>query len=631
MIIIVMGVSGSGKTTIGQLLAKSLDLPFYDADDFHPQLNIEKMTGGVPLTDTDRWPWLESLGANIRRWENEGGAVLACSALKEQYRTVLQTIPSIHWIYLSGSRSLILERLEFRKEHYMSGVLLDSQFTALEQPAYGIHVDVSLSPELIVEDILIKLNDMIPASEIGLMGLGVMGKSLALNLAEKGVHVAVYNRHVAGREEGIARQLMADNPSLSNLKGFDKVDEFIQSLARPRKVMLMIYAGAVDEQLEELIGLLEPGDVVIDGGNSSYKDTARRAGHLASKEIHFIGTGISGGEEGARKGPSIMAGGSERGYVLGAKYLELIAAKDKAGNPCASYIGPGGAGHFVKMVHNGIEYAEMQVLAEFYGLLRDLLGISPEGIADTLQDWQTGDVGSYLLQITIDILGKKEEDGLLLDNILDQAEQKGTGGLSTAAALEYGVPYSPLSEAVMARFMSAMKAQRVKAAPLYPRQPLINEVDRDAFIGSLKNAYQAARIINHDIGFNLMLQAARHHHWELDLSEIARIWTNGCIIRSVLMEELSEILKSGESILTSAVIIPRLRDWSKDLAFIVASGLQQGFALPVLSASLNYFLAATTADSPANLIQAQRDYFGAHTYQRNDQPAGQYFHTIWKP
>ena len=472
---------------------------------------------------------------------------------------------------------------------------------------------------------------MIPDSELGLIGLGVMGKSLAINLAEKGVHVAVYNRHVSGREEGIARQLLAENTSLPNLKGFDEVDEFIQSLARPRRIMLMIYAGAVDEQLEELVRLLEPGDVIIDGGNSNYKDTARRTGLLASKEIYFLGAGISGGEEGARTGPSIMAGGSERGYVLVAKYLELIAAKDKAGSPCASYFGPGGAGHFVKMVHNGIEYAEMQVMAEVFGLLRNLLKISTEEIIDILQDWQTGELGSYLLQITIDILGKKEGDGLLLDKIQDQAEQKGTGGLSTEAALEYGVPYGPLSEAVMARFISAMKAQRVDAAALYPRQPMINEADRDAFITSLKNGYQAARIINHEIGFNLMLHAAKHHHWELDLSEIARIWTNGCIIRSVLMEELSEILKSGESILFAPVIVGRLNIWTKDLAIIVGGGLQQGFALPVLSAGLNYFLANTTADSPANLIQAQRDYFGAHTYQRNDHPAGQYFHTIWKP
>ena len=625
-----MGVSGCGKTTIGARLAEKLGLPFYDADHFHPQSNIEKMKAGIPLNDQDRTPWLKDLAINLQQWEKQGGAVLACSALKEQYRQILQGDLQVNWIYLDGTRELILARLEARKMHYMSPAMLNSQLEALEKPSYGLHVDISDSPENIVQHILTKVNNMTPPIEFGVLGLGVMGNSLALNLAEKGIRVAVYNRHVPGKEEDIANKMIAENPSFPTLTGFDKLEEFIQALEKPRKILLMIYAGAVDEQLHQLMGMLEPGDVVIDGGNSHYKDTIHRTALLAAKEILFVGTGISGGEEGARRGPSIMAGGSERGYVLTAKFLETIAAKDKSGNPCAAYIGPGGAGHFVKMVHNGIEYAEMQLLAEVYGLLRNLVKLTPDELVTVLQNWQNKDLGSYLLQITIEILQKREGDELLLDLIMDQAGQKGTGGLSINAALEYGVPYSPLSEAVMARSLSALKAARLNAASLYPQLPVTDEIDRNRFVESLENAYRAGRIINHDIGFNLIQEAARHHHWELDLSEIARIWTNGCIIRSLLMEDLSELLKTDENILTSATIVKQMTGLQKDFAYAVSQGIQNGIALPVLSAALNYFLGYITADSPANLIQAQRDYFGAHTYTRRDKPAGEYFHTKWK-
>ena len=631
MIFIVMGVSGCGKTTIGARLAKKLGLPFYDADQFHPQSNIEKMKTGIPLNDQDRMPWLEQLADNIRQWEKQGGAVLACSALKEQYRQILQDGLQVNWIYLDGTREVIMERLEARKAHYMSPAMLNSQLEVLEKPAYGLHIDISHSPQIIVQQILTKLNSMNPPSAFGILGLGVMGKSLALNLAEKGIRVAVYNRQVPGKEEDIAEKMISENPSSPSLKGFSKLEEFIQALEKPRKILLMIYAGAVDEQLHELMALLEPGDVVIDGGNSHYKDTIHRTAQAAAKEILFVGTGISGGEEGARHGPSIMAGGSERGYVLIAKFLEAIAARDKSGNPCSAYIGPGGAGHFVKMVHNGIEYAEMQLLAEVYGLLRNLLKFKPDQIVKVFQNWQTKDLSSYLLQITIEILQKKEGDQLLLDLITDEAKQKGTGGLSIIAALEYGVPYGPLAEAVMARSLSARKAGRMKAASLYQQQFTTDEIDQEAFFKSLENAYRACRIINHDIGFNLIREAAKQHHWELDLSEVARIWTNGCIIRSVLMEHLSEIFKTEESILISPPMVRQIKNAQKDFAFTVAQGIQQGLALPVMSAALNYLLAYTTADSTANLIQAQRDYFGAHTYSRTDKPAGQYFHTEWKP
>jgi 6-phosphogluconate dehydrogenase len=636
MIFIIMGVSGSGKTTVGIQLASALGLPFYDADDHHPETNVNKMSEGIPLTDSDRQRWLEQLAADMRQWEVGGGAVVACSALKESYRKILQPPGSVTpytWIYLEGSPALIKERLAARKGHFMPPVLLDSQFEALEKPNYGLHLNVAQPPEEIVRQIIKKVEDMNPLSEFGLIGLGVMGSSLALNLAGKGVPVAMYNRHVAGKEEGVARKVIEANSDIGSMAGFDDLREFIQSLKRPRKILLMIAAGAVDYQLDELLPLLEEGDVLIDGGNSFFKDTARRARLGAEKGVHFIGAGISGGEEGARKGPSIMPGGSPDGYKQVEPYLELLAAKDKNGQPCTTYIGQEGAGHFVKMVHNGIEYAEMQLLAETYALLRFYLGCAPEEIVQHFTQWQEEGLRSYLLEITIDILQKKEGDALLLDKILDQAEQKGTGGWSAGAALEYGVPYSPLTEAVMARALSAMKKSRVKAAALYEQNKQEagkqKPANRTAFIAALKGAYQATRIINHQIGFSLMKEVSKEEGWELNFSEIARIWTNGCIIRSELMEELSEIYKAQEELLSAPSIVSRMQDYRQGFAYVAAEGLQAGVALPVLSAALNYFLGYITANSPANLLQAQRDYFGAHTYRRIDKPGDAYFHTQW--
>ncbi|MDQ3101195.1 MAG: NADP-dependent phosphogluconate dehydrogenase [Bacteroidota bacterium] len=467
-------------------------------------------------------------------------------------------------------------------------------------------------------------------SEFGLIGLGVMGKSLALNLAGKGISVSIFNRHVAGKEEGIAKAIVEENPSLRNIKCSDDLRAFVNSLARPRKILLMITAGpAVDHQLEALLPMLDKGDVVIDGGNSYYKDTARRTAMAEERGFHFVGTGISGGKEGALKGPSLMPGGSKEGYALISHYLELIAAKDKNGEPCTTYIGPKGAGHFSKMVHNSIEYAEMQVLAEAYHLMRDHVQLTAETIARTFQDWQQSGLDSYLLEITIDILLHNEDGELLLDKILDQAEQKGTGGWSVGAALEYGVPYSPLTEAVTARSISARKQLRQQAAALYKLNSSKAE-DADPFMASLKNAYQATRIINHAVGFDLIRAASEKHGWGLNFSEIARIWTNGCIIRSEFMQELVDLFADHDQLLLAPSIADRLQEYQKDLRYVVAQGLQAGFALPVSAAALNYLLGLTTADSPANLIQAQRDYFGAHTYQRRDRGAAEYFHTQWK-
>lgn len=630
MICIVMGVSGSGKTTIGRMLALSLNLPFYDADDFHSPASISKLQKGIALTDLDRKDWLERLSTNIHEWEKEGGAVLACSALKETYRLTLQSIPlaKLRWIFLEGDKSLIQLRLKARSGHFMHPDLLQSQLEELERPAYGIRVNISLTPEELVHQILTELKAMNTLSEFGLIGLGVMGKSLALNLAEKGVRLSLYNRHVPGIEENVAKTIVEEHPGQGHMQGFDDLAHFVSSLERPRKILMMITAGVVDMQIEALLPLLDPEDVLIDGGNSFYKATIRRTRELAEKGIEFVGTGISGGEEGARTGPSLMPGGSRKGHELVKQYLELLAAKDKRGQPCTTYVGPEGAGHFIKMVHNSIEYAEMQLISECYQLMREYLQLEPELIADTFQEWQQGPMNSYLLGITVDIMRFKEGEELLLDKILDQAQQKGTGGWSVNAALEYGVPYGPLAEAVMARALSSRKENRIKASEIYQHQTSRFQGDLAEFMSYLKGAYEASRILNHHIGFSLMREVSDREGWQLNFSEIARIWTEGCIIRSELMEELVEIFKQDDELLLSSNMVKQLKNNGPGLVSVVTEGLRAGISLPVLSAALNYYLGFQTAQLPANLIQAQRDYFGAHTYQRVDGEQA-FFHTKW--
>ncbi|GAL86491.1 hypothetical protein MYP_3720 [Sporocytophaga myxococcoides] len=466
-------------------------------------------------------------------------------------------------------------------------------------------------------------------SQIGVIGLGVMGKSLALNLAEKGITVSVFNRHLPGSEENIAVNFVTEQSTKGTMCGYDDLKAFVNSLENPKKILLMIQAGsAVDQQLTQLVPLLDKDDIIIDGGNSFYKDTNKRTKQLNEAGIYFIGAGISGGEEGARKGPSIMPGGNKDAYEKISHYLELIAAKDKQGTPCISYIGNEGAGHFVKMVHNGIEYAEMQILTEVYFLLRYYSHYPPEKIADLFTQWQQEGLNSYLLEITITILRKKEDGVLLLDKILDKAAQKGTGGWSTTAAMDLGVPFSTVSEAVMARALSSIKSYRQQVSATYNNHSETNSISRDPHSDKIKNAYKAARIINHETGFHLLKEASAQYQWDLNLSEIARLWTNGCIIRSELMEQIANIFLSENSIILAPSFIKEIKDAQNDFTYIVSQGLTNNIALPVLSSALNYYLGLKTLNSGANLIQAQRDYFGAHTYQRIDNH-DKYFHTQW--
>lgn len=630
MLVIVTGVSGTGKTTLGTLLAERLRLPFFDADHFHPAENIAKMSAGHPLNDEDRQPWLKALADQLLTSEGKGGAVLACSALKNSYREKLSVSENLRWIHLTGDRDLIWERMLARKNHYMKAGMLDSQIATWEKPHQGFLLDITGTPEQLLEASLHYLTSQPMKMKMGVIGMGVMGKSLALNLAEKGVPVSLYNRFVAGKEEGIAQKVVDENPEFSNMLAFEDLQQFVDSLEKPRRILMMIPAGAaIDAQLDTLIPILEKDDLVIDGGNSFYKDSERRVDRLKEVGMHFLPMGVSGGEEGARKGPSIMPGGNAEGYSMVEDFLGRISAKDKDGKPCVTYVGPGGSGHFIKMVHNSIEYGEMQVLAELVHLLRFGFGCSAEQVSAIFSDWGKGELKSFLLEITADLLLFKENGELLLDKILDQAGQKGTGAWSLTTALEYGIPYSPLAEAVNARGVSGEKAKRVAFSKTFQHEFQKVEGSLETWLPKIKEAYVLARIINHEVGFRLMKTVSDTKDWKLNFNEIARIWTNGCIIRSGLMENISANYSDQVSFFEMPGVKEQVISGRKALAELVGLGLTHGFALPVMSAGINYLLGRITAESSASVIQAQRDYFGAHTYQRKDDPSGKFYHTQW--
>lgn len=630
MVIIVTGVSGSGKTTVGTLLSQKTHLPFFDADDFHPSANVKKMTQGIPLDDSDRMPWLENLASHITEWEKGGGAILACSALKEAYRQMLTVDKNITWIHLKGEKPILEERLQKRENHYMNPGLLDSQLDTWEEPEYGIHVDISRSPEEISKDILTQLNIKHMKSKLGIIGMGVMGKSLALNFVDNGIGLSVFNRTVPGKEEKVATSFAEQNKDFPLLKGFDDMDEFLESLETPKKILLMIPAGeAVDAQLDQLSEHLTGGDIVIDGGNSFFEESNRRVETMRAKGIHFMPMGVSGGEEGARKGPSLMPSGNPEAFSQVEPFLQKIAAKDKNGDACMTYVGPDGSGHFIKMVHNSIEYGEMQAIAEAVHLLRFGLKLSPPEISRILRSWVNDDLKSYLLEITADIYQAKEGDNFLVDLILDAAGQKGTGGWSLSTALKHHVPYSPLAEAVVARQLSSRKSERTELSKIFGHRFRAFGEDKVLLMERIKNAYALCRIINHETGYSLMKEVSDANNWNLNFSEISRIWTNGCIIRSSLMEQLIQVFGETDSLFKHKKTVSKIKELKTDLTFIVGLGLQHEFAIPVMSSAANYLFGRIIEDSSANILQAQRDYFGAHQYQRKDDPSGNYHHTDW--
>ena len=461
-------------------------------------------------------------------------------------------------------------------------------------------------------------------SEFGVFGLGVMGSSISLNIIDKGYELSVFNR-AEGAEMEVVNDFMKANAHMENLQGFTDLDAFIASMERPRKILIMIKAGpTVDLVLNNLIPKLDKGDVIIDGGNSHYINTKRRFDLCQEKGIEFIGAGISGGEEGARKGPSIMPGGKKESYEIVSDVLESISAKDDFGKTCCAYIGPEGSGHFIKMVHNGIEYVEMQLVAEIYALLSS--SYSKEEIAIVFESWNQGELSSYLLDISVQILRKKEGDDYLLDKILDKAGNKGTGSWSSKAAFDLGIPNTMMSSAVFARYISSFIARRKEMSGRVKTKT--NGIELPG-IEVIKNAYKMARLVNHQQGFMLMELASESYGWSLNFSDIARIWSNGCIIKSHLMNSLHKEFKTERDLFQMDSVFNDLSANEEALTTVLRSGLDSRISLHCFTAAYHYWIDMTSERLPANLIQAQRDFFGAHTYQRLDDESNGFYHTKW--
>jgi 6-phosphogluconate dehydrogenase len=466
-------------------------------------------------------------------------------------------------------------------------------------------------------------------ADIGLVGLAVMGENLVLNMESHGYTVAVYNRTVEkvdnfvnGRGKG------------KNIIGTHSVEEFVSQLKRPRKVMIMVKAGApVDAFIEQILPYLEEGDIIIDGGNSHYPDSIRRTKYLEEKGMLFIGTGVSGGEEGALRGPSIMPGGSKAAWEHVKPIFQSIAAKVEDGTPCCDWVGENGAGHFVKMVHNGIEYGDMQLICEAYQIMKDLLGMTNDEMHEVLKEWNEGELNSYLIEITRDILAFKDEDGShLVEKILDTAGQKGTGKWTGIVSLEIGIPLTLIGEAVYARTLSAMKEERVEASKVLSGPTSKFEGDKKQFIEDIKQALYASKLVSYAQGYVLMKYAAKEFGWNLNYGGIALMWRGGCIIRSVFLGKIKEAFDKNPE-LTNLLLDPFFKEkiefaqaaWRR----VIATAVSNGIWIPAMSTALNYFDGYRNERLPANLLQAQRDYFGAHTYERVDKPRGEFFHTNW--
>ncbi len=466
-------------------------------------------------------------------------------------------------------------------------------------------------------------------ADIGLIGLAVMGENLVLNMERNGYTVAVYNRTVEKVEKFVNGRGKG-----KKFIGAGSIEEFVNSLERPRKVMMLVKAGqAVDDFIELLLPFLEPGDIIIDGGNSHYPDTIRRTKYVESKGMLFIGTGVSGGEEGALMGPSIMPGGSKAAWPHVKEIFQAISAKVEDGSPCCDWVGNDGAGHFVKMVHNGIEYGDMQLISEAYNLMKNLLGMNADEMHEVFKEWNKGELDSYLIEITRDILAYKDEDGEpIVEKILDSAGQKGTGKWTGIEALNLGIPLTLIGEAVFARCLSSLKDERVAASKvLHGPVPSFNG-DKKAFIEDIKQALFASKIVSYAQGYTLMKEAAKEYGWKLNYGGIALMWRGGCIIRSVFLGKIKEAFDKNND-LSNLLLAPYFKEkveaaqsgWRR----VAATALSNGVPVPAFTTALNYFDGYRSAQLPANMLQAQRDYFGAHTYERIDRPRGEFFHTNW--
>lgn len=466
-------------------------------------------------------------------------------------------------------------------------------------------------------------------ADIGLIGLAVMGENLVMNMESKGFTVAVFNRStekvtnfIEGRAKG------------KNIIGTYSIEELVANLKKPRKIMLMVKAGKpVDDFIDLLIPHLDKGDIIIDGGNSHFPDTIRRTKYVEEKGLLFIGTGVSGGEEGALKGPSIMPGGSPAAWPYVKPIFQAIAAKVEDGTPCCDWVGDNGAGHFVKMVHNGIEYGDMQLICEAYHLMKEYLGMTADEMHQVFKEWNQGDLDSYLIEITRDILAYKDTDGTpLVEKILDTAGQKGTGKWTSIASLDEGVPLTLIGEAVYARCLSAIKDERVAASKVLTGPKPKFEGNRKAFVNDIRDALYASKIVSYAQGYTLMKAAAKTYGWNLNYGGIALLWRGGCIIRSVFLGKIKEAFDKNPE-LTNLLLDPFFKEkidkaqagWRR----VVAAAVVNGIPVPAFSSALSYYDGYRSERLPANLLQAQRDYFGAHTYERIDRPRGEFFHTNW--
>lgn len=483
-------------------------------------------------------------------------------------------------------------------------------------------------------------------SDFGLIGLAVMGQNLALNIADHGFKISVYNRTFTKTEKFLSK-----NDYSENLAGFESLDGFVSSLQKPRKIIIMVQAGnATDAVINSLVPLLDEQDIIIDGGNAKWTDTIRRESDLGNQNLHFVGSGVSGGEEGARFGPSLMAGGSKFAWEQIQEAWLAISAKVDAqtgkpllgatqgkpisgGVPCAAYIGENGAGHYVKMVHNGIEYGDMQMICEAYHLMKNILGMSAKEVGETFEIWNKGELDSFLMEITADALQQKDPttDGYLVDHVLDTAGQKGTGKWTSVNALDMGTPAPTVAEAVFARCMSAVKEERVHASKLL-KGPNSPNIDRTNFLEAIRGALYCSKICSYAQGFQLMQSAANEYNWILNFGEIAQIWRGGCIIRAAFLQKITEAYQKDPSLpnlLLDNYFCDSIKRDQSDWRRVVSTAALEGVPTPTFSSALAYYDSYRSASLPQNLLQIQRDYFGAHTYERTDEPRGNFYHTDW--
>ncbi|PWI33395.1 phosphogluconate dehydrogenase (NADP(+)-dependent, decarboxylating) [Vibrio albus] len=465
--------------------------------------------------------------------------------------------------------------------------------------------------------------------DIGVIGLAVMGQNLILNMNDNGFKVVAFNRTVSKVDEFLEGAAKG-----SNIIGASSLEDLVAKLETPRKVMLMVRAGdVVDHFIDALVPLLDEGDIIIDGGNSNYPDTNRRVAALKEKGLHYIGTGVSGGEEGARFGPSIMPGGSPEAWPHVKPIFQAIAAKTDAGEACCDWVGKDGAGHFVKMVHNGIEYGDMQLISEAYHFMKEGLGLSYDEMQAIFEEWKSTELDSYLIDITTDILGYKDEDGEpLVEKILDTAGQKGTGKWTGINALDLGIPLTLITESVFARCLSALKDQRIEAETLFGKTIAKVEGNKKEWVDALRQALLASKIISYAQGFMLIREASEENDWSLNYGNVALMWRGGCIIRSAFLGNIRDAYETNPDLkflgldpYFKTILTEGMAGWRK----VAAKSLEIGLPMPTMTSALAFLDGYTTSRLPANMLQAQRDYFGAHTYERVDQPRGQFFHTNW--